>query len=67
VGVKKVYMSEKHTRVRAQSEQRPLSEVRRWTKKRRGQWVIFPDLVQCFEFPSVLWHCWLGDRRTSGL
>jgi len=17
---------------------------------------------QCFELPSVLWHCWLGDR-----
>jgi len=19
--------------------------------------------VQCFQFPSVLWHCWLGDRK----
>jgi len=21
---------------------------------------------ECFVFPSVLWHWWLGDRRTSG-
>jgi len=20
-------------------------------------------LFACFEFPSVLWHCWLGDSK----
>jgi len=28
-----------------------------------GQWVILPAWLQCFEFPSVLWRCWLGDRN----
>ena len=26
-------------------------------------WVILPRCCQCFWFPSVLWHCWLGGRK----
>jgi len=25
--------------------------------------VIIPGLVQCLDFSSVLWHCWLGNRK----
>jgi len=29
--------------------------------------VIFSGRHQCFVFPSVLRHCWLGDSKTFGL
>jgi len=32
-------------------------------KKGWGLLVIFPGLGQCFEFPLVLQHCWLGDWK----
>ena len=32
-----------------------------WTKKGRGQ---ASAQGQCFDFPSALWHCWLGDRKS---
>jgi len=31
-----------------------------WIKKGRGQ---ATGCGQCSMFPSVLWHCWLGDRK----
>jgi len=34
--------------------------VRWWMKKGWGQ---ATGCGQCSEFPSVLWHCWLGDRK----
>ena len=36
------------------------SGVRWWMKKGWGQ---VTGCGQCFVFPSVLWHCWLGDRK----
>ena len=33
-------------------------------KKGWGLLVIFPGLGQCFEFPLVLQHCWLGDSKS---
>ena len=41
-----------------------LSTVRWWMKKGWGQ---VTGWGQCCKFPSLLWHCWLGDRRTSAL
>jgi len=35
--------------------------VRRWMKKGWGQTIGWG---QCFEFPSMLWHCWLGDKNS---
>jgi len=29
----------------------------------KKEWGQALGLGQCFEFPSVLWHCWFGDRN----
>jgi len=43
---------------------RPLpSGVQQWIEEGWGQWMIFPGWGQWFEFCSVLWFCYLGDRK----
>ena len=32
-----------------------------WNRKGWGR--VITGLGQCFVFPSVLWQCWLGDRK----
>jgi len=36
--------------------------VQWWMKKGRGQATFF-GWSHCLKFPSVHWHCWLGDRN----
>jgi len=39
--------------------------IRWWLKKLWSQWMIFCSLDQFFDYPSVLWHCWLHYRETD--
>ena len=38
----------------------PSLGIRWWTNTGYGQATGWGD---CYEFPSVLWHCWSGDRK----
>jgi len=38
------------------------SGVRWWMKK---GWCLATGCGQCFMLPSVLWHCWLDNRKDS--